>query len=170
MSTRGFWWGRVLFLLHDIPAEAPLALLCAAVWAQPAPGQEQPGLLPSPSHGKQGILFRAEPFRGSCSNHQEALLFLGALHKPQVQHNKATQWAVPSVRNAPHSAQRLFRGKKGPGNCLPHPQLRGLKTQQLPVRDTGPPAISVHWAFTRLTVFYYFGEAYKEKNIQEWGL
>lgn len=47
-------------------------------------------------------------------------------------------------------------GGKGFWKLPPPPQLQGLKTQQLPVTDTGPPAISVHWAFTRLMVFYYF--------------
>lgn len=74
--------------------------------------------------GKREFFSELSHSGAPCHNHQKALPFLGALDKPQVQHNKATQWAVPSVRNACHSANQLLWGKRGPGKCLPHPSCR----------------------------------------------
>lgn len=110
-------------------------VLCAGVRAQPAPGQEQPGLLQRPSEEKEGILFRPEPFRGSvqgCRNPQEALLSsLEHFSSHKYNNNNTTQWAVPSVRNALHSAKGLCWGKRVLETASPTPAA-GLKNTATP--------------------------------------
>lgn len=85
---------------------------------------------------------RGNSFQGLDGNHQQLSLLSsppGALHKPEYS-TASTRWAVPPGRNAAHCAERL-QGEKGSGSASSTP-LRGLKTQQLPATDTGPPAAS----------------------------
>lgn len=101
-------------------------VLCAGVRAQPAPGQEQPGLLQRPSEEKEGILFRPEPFRGSvhgCRNPQEALLS-SLEHFSSHKYNNTTTTGCALCEECSSFCKTALLGEKGSGNCLPHPSCR----------------------------------------------